>query len=401
MIDENYPMPENEFLRLLSLSELDLDYTNLQENFKKLTRLAAKVAGTEISLINLLDSYTQWTVGHYGVEMMQTPREDSICQYTIMTDGQFEVPDLKMDPNFNDKFYVNDPWSLRYYFGIPLKDNKGFNIGALCVFGKEAKTLSPEKREMLSIIAAEVVERLTAFKAFNELKEELKEANEVIKKAAHDLRSPIAGILGLSQMLNEHGKNNELNEVLEVIELIHQSSKSILELADDILTENELKAHFGSNLFNLTLFRKKLYDLYEPQAKIKSINLIVNTTEDTKDVSFQKDKLIQIGGNLISNALKFTPLGGKVQVDLDLTIENDKRKKLYIRVKDNGGGLDSNIIAQILNGQASSIKGTSGEKGYGYGLELVKRLVIALNGTIEIANCPGSGAVFKVMIPLD
>lgn len=400
MIDENYPIPKNEFLRLLSLSELDLDYANLHENFKELTRLAAKVAGTEISLINLLDSYTQWTVGHYGVEIMQTPREDSICQYTIMTDGQFEVPDLKIDPKFNDKFYVSDPWSLRYYYGVPLKDPKGFNIGALCVFGKEAKTLSPEKREMLSIIAAEVVERLTAFRAFNELQEELKEANEVIKKAAHDIRSPIAGILGLSQMINEQGKSNELNEVLEVIELIHQSSKSILDLADDILTENELKRYSVVDLFNLTLFRKKLYDLYEPQAKSKSINLIVNITEDTKDVSFQKDKLIQIAGNLISNALKFTPLGGQVQVNLDLTIVNEKRK-LTIRVKDNGDGLSSNIIAQILNGQASSIKGTSGEKGYGYGLELVKRLVTAVNGTIEIANCQGSGAIFKVIVLLN
>lgn len=399
-MEVNNPIPENEFERLLSLSEFDLDYYNLNENFKGLTKLAAKVAGTDISLINLLDPYTQWTVGHYGIEIIQTPREDSICQYTIMTDVQFEVPDLKKDPKFSDKFYVSEPLSLRYYFGVPLKSAKGFNIGALCVFGKEAKTLSPEKTEMLSIIAAEVVKRLTTLKAFNELQEELKVANEAIKKTAHDIRGPIAGIMGLSKMINEQGKANEMNEVLEIVNLIHNSSKSILELADDILTENALKGHLAKNLFNLTLFRKKLYELYEPQAKSKSINLIIKTTEDTKGILFQKDKLVQIAGNLISNALKFTPIGGEVQVNLSLFVENEARK-LAINVQDNGIGLDSVTISKIIKGRASSVNGTSGEIGYGYGLELVKRLVISLNGTMEIANCPGSGAVFKLMIPLN
>lgn len=107
-MEVNNPIPENEFERLLSLSEFDLDYSSLNENFKGLTKLAAKVAGTDISLINLLDPYAQWTVSHYGIEIMQTPREDSICQYTIMTDVQFEVPDLKKDPKFSDKFYVRE-----------------------------------------------------------------------------------------------------------------------------------------------------------------------------------------------------------------------------------------------------------------------------------------------------
>jgi hypothetical protein len=73
------PFPENEMDRLLSLSEFDLDYDNLEDNFKDLTRLAAKVAGTEISLINLIDSFTQWTISSHGLDIAQMPREESVC----------------------------------------------------------------------------------------------------------------------------------------------------------------------------------------------------------------------------------------------------------------------------------------------------------------------------------
>ena len=61
------PVPQNEMDRILSLSDFDLDYSDLQDKFKDLTKLAAYVAGTEISLVNLIDSFTLWTVGNYGL----------------------------------------------------------------------------------------------------------------------------------------------------------------------------------------------------------------------------------------------------------------------------------------------------------------------------------------------
>lgn len=68
---------KNEFNRVLDLSEFDLDYSDLNDHLKDLTRLAANVAGSEISLVNLIDSYTQWSVARYGIEIQSIPREDS------------------------------------------------------------------------------------------------------------------------------------------------------------------------------------------------------------------------------------------------------------------------------------------------------------------------------------
>lgn len=78
------PIPDNENSRVFELSELDLDYTDLKDHFHNLTKLAARVAGNEISLLNLIDSFTQWSVANYGLEIEQMPREESVCQYTIM-----------------------------------------------------------------------------------------------------------------------------------------------------------------------------------------------------------------------------------------------------------------------------------------------------------------------------
>jgi signal transduction histidine kinase len=401
MSKDKYPVPDNEFDRLLSLSELNIDYINIDADFKDLTKLAAKIAGTEISLINLIDSYTQWTVSSYGSEVTQVDREDSICQYTIMHDEPFEITDMKANDLFKDEFYVKDPMSLRYYFGVPLKDKKGLNIGALCVLDTQINELNPEKAEMLKIIAQEIVNRLSTYKTIAKLQEQLKESDSSKKKVAHDIRGPLAGIIGLSRIIKEQGNSNELNEVLEFIHLIHKSSNSLLELADEILTDDKDSKLLTKNQFNLDLFKIKLQDLYEAQAKNKGISLEINLSEETKTIPFLKNKLLQIAGNLISNAIKFTPTGSKIVVDIHLS-NFESGRELSIIVTDSGKGVAAEIIEQIFNNGGSSKDGTSGEKGYGFGLQLVRHLVLSLNGNILITNKPDEdGTIFRVTLPLN
>jgi len=138
-------IPENEMERLMSLVELDVDYSDHQQSFKDLAKLAAKVTGTKISLVNLIDSLTQWTISNYGMDVEQMLREDSVCQYTIMETDHFEVDDLMSDERFKDKDYVTGAPNLRYYYGVPLKTVNGHQIGALCVLDYERKLIDPVK----------------------------------------------------------------------------------------------------------------------------------------------------------------------------------------------------------------------------------------------------------------
>ena len=399
MPQNNYPVPENEMDRLVHLAELDIDYSSISENFKDLTQLAAKVADTEISLINLIDSYTQWTVGKHGIDLNQMTREESVCQHTIMSDEQFEVADLSRDERFNKNYYVDDPFSLRYYFGVPLKNQQGLNIGALCVLDTKLKTLNPEKIELLKIIAAEIVNRLKTYKAMDVLRNQIKQANESKKKVAHDIRGPLAGIIGLSEIISEQGKSADIDEVMDFINLIHSGSKSILDLADEILSDENETKDINNLEFNLSSFRDKLKQLYNPQAISKQIQLQININQATQDILFSKNKLLQIAGNLISNAIKFTPNKGSIVIELDLIVKSDQNI-LSILVSDTGVGVTKGEIFQILDGNSHTTNGTDGEKGYGFGLSLVKHLIEKLRGQLEIDSQIGQGTTFKVALPM-
>jgi signal transduction histidine kinase len=397
------PLPPNEMDRIIKLSEFDLDYADMQESFKDLTKLAARVAGTEISLINLIDTFTQWTVSNHGLPLQQMPREDSVCQYTIVSEEHFEVPDLSADNRFKNKFYVEGEPKLRYYFGVPLQTNDGYNIGALCVLDKIGKEITPEKIELLKIIGDEIVSRFTEMKVMQDLKHKVKEANDTKRKVAHDIRGPLGGIINLAQLISMQGDDNKMDEVLEFIKLIQKSGTSLLELADEILS-SEKRVKFGekegmqSHELNLTAFKEKLEKLYIPQAMHKNIQFSVHTSGKSDKKPFQKNKLMQIAGNIVSNAIKFTPQYGVVKVDLDITIINNQ-DWVQVIVNDSGVGMDQKAIDNILAGDASSQKGTGGETGYGFGLSLVKHLVNSLKGTLQIESTPGAGTKFEVRLP--
>jgi signal transduction histidine kinase len=281
---------------------------------------------------------------------------------------------------------------------VPLKIDNGVNLGALCVLDKKVHSISPEKMEMLKIIADEIVNRLKTYKALDSLRGKLQEANETKKKVAHDIRGPLGGIIGLAQVISEQGRDNEIEEVLEFVNLIHKSGKSILELADEILSADKPRPLKGDE-FNLNLFKEKLEKLYIPQAMNKNITFMVNISPSSSHVPFSKNKLLQITGNLISNAMKFTPDNGKVTVDLNLKVELGKKNHLRIKVSDTGVGLDKAGIDKILKGTATSTDGTGGEQGYGFGLALVKHLVDSLKGEMHIYSEPGQGATFEINLP--
>lgn len=393
------PIPDKEYERILELSELDLDYSSLNEQFGELTKLAAKVAGTEISLINLIDSFTQWSVANYGFPITQIPREETVCQYTIIGDDPLEIEDLSNDLRFSERDYVRNEPNLRYYYGIPLKTDSGNNIGTLCVLDTTRKHLTPEKIEMLKIIADEIIERLHSYRAMNELRSKLNATYEEKRKLSHDIRGPLGGIIGLAQIIEDQGEDNKIEEILQLAEMIRKGGQSILELANDILSGKEDAEEQKPNVneFTLDSLKNKLEQLYTPQAAAKDIDLTIANHSKNADIPFPRNKILQIVGNVISNAIKFTPEGGMVMVRQEYCMTSDTEDLLFT-IKDTGIGLSEEKILEIQNGEATSTQGTSGENGYGFGLSLVKHLIEKMGGQLEISSKKGDGCKFDITL---
>jgi signal transduction histidine kinase len=394
-------VPDNEMERLLSLSSFEIDYSAHKDSFKNLTKLAAKIAGTNISLVNLIDSYTQWTISNHGLDIDQMLREDSACQYTILEPDYFEVEDMLQDARFKDKWYVTGDPRTRYYLGVPLIAGNGLNLGALCVLDQEKKHLNSEQIDLLKIIAAEIVNKLRIFSVTDTLKAIILESERSKRRVAHDIRGPLAGIVGLSQIIEDQGSGNDMNEVLEFMSLIRESGNGLIDMTADILGNAGVapgRSEVEIRVFDLTIFKERLQKLYGPQARHKHVDLVVTTGSDTERITVSENKLIQITGNLVSNALKFTPSLGQVKVDISWS-EGSVPRRLKMTVSDTGSGVSEDTVQSILSGHAVSTAGTAGEQGFGFGLAFVKHLIDELRGELHINATPGSGSTFTALIP--
>jgi signal transduction histidine kinase len=390
--------PINELDRVLNLSDFDIDFTNLDANFKDLTKLAALIAGTDISLVGLIDTYTEWTISGYGLEATQTPRDETVCQYTIKEESYFEVPDMALDERFRNFECVTGSLALKYYLGVPLTTEEGYNIGALCVMDTRTKQIPYDKILQLKVLASEIVSKLKAIKMIEQLNYTVKDIKTNQKRVVHDIRGPVGGIVGLADIVCSQGADNDMDEVLEYMDLIKKSGESVLDLANEIMKADK-KAETNYNTdFTLLDFKQKLEELYIPQALNKNINYSVVTSALTEEVPCTKNKLLQITGNLISNAIKFTPDYGIIQVDLNLEVE-EFRNRLTISVKDTGIGLSQERIDSVLNAEGVTTMGTSGEEGFGFGLVMVKNLIESLKGTLDINSVEGEGTEFVVVVP--
>ncbi|WP_421806174.1 GAF domain-containing sensor histidine kinase [Flagellimonas sp.] len=384
-----------EYRRIKRLSEFDLDYGNLHEEFKGLVELAAHVAGTEISLINLIDQHSQWSVSRHNLDVFQMDLEYSICQHTIQSDHLMEIPHLGRDERFSDRPFVKADDGFRYYLGIPLKVKTGENIGALCVMDYQEKSVSEEKKKLLRLIANEIVEKLENKLNMDELQEALEKATVQRNQLAHDVRGPIGGILGLATSTENVPLEEE--EFMQYMQMIKASAAKLLELTDDILERQKVRQQ--ENYFNLSGFKQHLDGLYELPARNKEIRLDIDINQKEDHQKFPRRKLLPIVGNLIANAIKFTPSQGTIGVDLDISGKDGKRA-LMITVSDNGKGIPKERLENIKKLAWFEDHGTDYEKGYGLGLQLVTEMVEDIHGTLHIDSEEGKGTSVRIVVPL-
>jgi nitrogen-specific signal transduction histidine kinase len=396
MLNNNHPLPKHESERILELSSLDLDYSMLENNFKDLTKLAAKLTGKPIALINLIDSFTQWTISNHGLPVKSTPREASICQYTIANDTDFfEIKNMTEDVRFKDKPYTTAPNGLRYYLGVQLKGAEGNPIGALCVVDMLVSELTNEQIDLLKIIANEIVNRLYELKKIQQLFNKYTEAQEETKVLARNIREPLAGVIGILQVLIEDSANTKLNDdVLHYMQLIQQSSNTMLGLTDAVLDTDEEKRP-NEDQGNLVWLKAAIEALYLPICKQKSIDFKINVSERTQHIPFFKSKLLQIVGNLTSYAITNTISGETIKLDLSLKV-NVAYNTLCINLEYLSASDEA--INTAFKEDLNAVREEKDTRVHA--LLLINKLVNSLNGKIETSVSPLAKREFNITLPL-
>lgn len=225
-----------------------------------------------------------------------------------------------------------------------------------------------------------------------------KEKDDVLAIISHDMRNPLGGIIGVSNLLRTEAVTDP-EEVEEMLMLIESSAERLLGLVNDLLDIAVIEANIvrlERSPVEITGLVHDIVHLHSPAAKNKGVNLVTNFPNEKIIVNLDASKIGQVVGNLLSNAIKFTPKEGTVSIGAK-SVDEDT---ILIEVEDSGIGIPPEMMPRLFEKMGGHQRpGTDGEKGTGLGMPLVKRYVEVHNGTLDVSSKEGIGTRFVISLP--
>jgi len=273
--------------------------------------------------------------------------------------------------------------------------------------------LARQNRDLVQVLA-ELEEKREQMEALNrrleESNRELNEANaklremsamkeEFLALTTHDLRSPLTVISGVINFFSSGRLGDLTSEQKNMVEMMERNTQNLIELVNDLLDASKLE----SGTMRLDLASIELRGLVEelrkqmlPLAREKEIALEELIPEDLPLLKADRAKLRRVLVNLISNALKFTQRGGRVE----LLARPEAPGWVRVAVTDNGVGIPPEDLSDIFDKYAQArSRATRSEKGTGLGLYITRQLVELHGGRIEVQSEVGRGSTFSFTVP--
>ncbi|MDQ3256402.1 MAG: sensor histidine kinase [Acidobacteriota bacterium] len=255
------------------------------------------------------------------------------------------------------------------------------------------------------------MERLN--RQLNESNRELNEANAKLRELAdmreeflalttHDLRSPLTVISGVISFFSS-GRLGELStEQKNMIAMMERNTQSLIELINDLLDASKLESgtmRLELSAVDLCALIRDVHESMGPLAREKGIAIEERLPDNLPPLSADHEKLRRVIVNLLSNALKFTPKGGRVEVGAERGHGDTPAVRVF--VADTGVGIAPGDLARLFDKyeQARS-RATRGEKGTGLGLYIARQLVEMHGGTIDVQSEVGKGSTFSFTLPI-
>lgn len=234
--------------------------------------------------------------------------------------------------------------------------------------------------------------------ALDKAEESSKLKTSLLANLSHEFRTPMTGILGLSEIIKEI---EESPQILEFVEGIITSSNRLLSTLNSVLELADLEANASENhpenvILNHVL--EEVYSLYSEKALAKNLTSQFLQSDEIHLVYANRIELVKLFSKLVDNAIKFTEQGAfeiRLKKEVFDGIEN-----ALVEIEDTGIGIakeDTRIIyeefRQASEGLSRNFEGT------GLGLSIAKKIIDKLNGGIKLESVPGSGSIFKVYLP--
>ena len=397
--------------RLVEISRVLNATTNLSHLLSRIISEAADLTSAEAASILLLDPKTQQlhfkaSSNKVSPEMsnMAVPLDDSIAGAILTENKPMYIQDVAKDPRWNQDVSDALAFQTRSILGVPMHNVAQKPVGVLealnKVGGGDFTVQYFETLSILADIAGVAVEQARLFTELEQANAELNELDQLktdfIAIASHELRTPLSVILGYVSFLRDESGP----EMTEQFDNVLQAAVHLRTLIQDMLNLRYVDAGTA------TLTRRKV-DLVamiqemnleqDETAAAKDQTVHVTLPEDELPVLIDQDMMEVIIGNLLNNAVKFTPKGGKIEVKVQR-----QGREAWFHIKDSGIGVPEDQLERIFKRfyQVESPLRRQHE-GMGLGLSIAKELVELHGGRIWAESSNQHGSEFIIALRLE
>lgn len=279
------------------------------------------------------------------------------------------------------------------FFGLSI-------IAMILVFLRKAR-----KAEAAAKLAANDTQKLN-----DKLEIALKKAEDAslaktrfLNNMSHDIRTPMNVILGYAQLMEDELKGKDMPETSEHLEKLKQSGNLLLSIINNVLDMAKIesgKMEINENYGRIGAIRQSLFEIFEDEAKKKNLALHYTINVEHEHILTDTTKIKEIFANILGNAIKYTPPGGSVMVNLDeLPCDEHGYMMVRTRISDTGIGMSEEYLTEIFEAFTREQNTTKSKiAGTGLGMSIVKKYVDLLGGTIEVESELGKGSTFTVTL---
>ncbi len=273
-------------------------------------------------------------------------------------------------------------------------------IGIILVLLRKAK-----KAEAAAKLAASDTQKLN-----DKLEIALKKAGDAslaktrfLNNMSHDIRTPMNAILGYAQLMEDELKGKDLPETSEHLKKLQQSGNLLLSIINNVLDMARIESgrmEIDENYDRIEDIRQTLFEIFGDEAKKKNLALHYTINVEHEHILTDTTKVKEIFVNILSNAIKYTPSGGSVMINVDeLACDEPGYMTVRTRVSDTGIGMSPDYMTKIFEAFTREQNTTKSKiAGTGLGMSIVKNYVELLGGTIDIESELGKGSTFTVTL---
>ena len=346
--------------------------------------------------------------------------EHRISEYSSITSHEMELGqtvvnnDSKTDPRTAADYHRSyEPSGERAYIAVPLM-REGKWVASLWASVDQPREWTREEVGLLQAVAERTwtaIEKLRAEAERERLLQSVEEARDAAEKAnqlkdeflatlSHELRNPLNVILGYSELLLRMSEIEQSPRLVQMGEALRRNAQSQSQLINDLLDLSRLqrgKISLNQETVSLPAIIDNAVETVRADAATKGVEIRLNPSEHLLFVEGDRLRLQQIAWNLLNNAVKFTPSGGRIEISLI----NEGVTAAFV-VKDTGQGIDPGFLPHVFE-MFRQADGSNRRRhgGLGIGLALVRQLVQLHGGTISAeSEGPNKGSRFTVRLPL-